>query len=138
MTTQPEVTAEPLPLKRYTEYRCITPGCGTSSMWTGALAGRQSPSDGYCLVCRKPMTEIVDDGRRWRVSFETVDPFGDGEYHLVTRETSDERSARDQVAGLLSLQVMGDPIRAVRLEVAGTTWTAVDVRVAEAEAGGPS
>jgi hypothetical protein len=123
----PEPSVELLPLKKYTNYRCnTTPGCGTSGMWTGALAA-QHPSDGYCLGCRQPMTEVVDDGRRWRVSFETVDPLGDGEFHPVTRETSDEHDARAQVAGLLELQAAGEPIRAVVLEVAEVSWTRVDV-----------
>lgn len=116
--------AELLPLKPHTHYVCPNGGgYGHSQMWTGALnPAVRMRSDGYCL-CGALLVEETDDGIRWRVTFELNT--GDG-WHLVTKETSSERNARDQVAGLREQEATGEPVRSIALARAVPGWQTVE------------
>lgn len=122
----PEALAEMLPMKPYTKYICPNgSGYGHSSHWTGARnMAVSSRSDGYCLGCGAVMVEEVDDGTCWRVTFETDTGYG---WHPVERETSSERDARTQVAGLHELQAAGEPVRNIALARAVVGWQTVEV-----------
>jgi hypothetical protein len=121
----PEVQAEMLPLKPYTKYICPNGGgYGHSSHWTGARnLAVSSRHDGYC-ICGAVMVEEVDDGTRWRVTFEADNGFG---WHPVVNETSSERDARSQVKGLHQLQADGEPVRKIGLARAVVGWEPVEV-----------
>lgn len=116
----------PADLKPFTLYRCATPGCAKSSIWTGANRPEtRRDTDGICSLCREPMLEVVDDGTRWRLSWEMGDPHGARGWAPITKETADEHEARDQFEGLLELQARGEEIRNVRLERSTVAWEEV-------------
>lgn len=115
-----------VPLNRYSRYICPndTGNGGHTSMWTGALVPQaRSTRDGYCMTCGVLMVEEVDDGTRWRLSWEM---FNGRDWHPIVKETKSERDARSQMLGLEALEAEGEPIRNVRLERATTAWEAVN------------
>jgi hypothetical protein len=113
-----------LPLKPYTRYICPDDtGQGHSTLYTGALnPAVRMTRDGYC-TCGERQVEEVDDGTRWRLSWEMDTGAG---WHPVVKETSSERDARSQAEGLERLAAEGELIRNVRLERAHADWEAVD------------
>jgi hypothetical protein len=136
------------PLKPYTKYQCMAPDCGKASIWTGAyLAVHQRANDDRCKVCGAELVEEIDDGRRWRVSFESVSAIhhpelyagdrarpdidatqlGDSYWTASERETKSQQDARQQHDGLNQLIAEGEFIRNVKVEVATTQWEPVDM-----------
>lgn len=115
---------EPPPLKRYTKYECHNPECGRSSLWTGAL-GYRRPGDHLCGACGTPWTELVDDGRRWKVEWEMGGPHDPG-WRSVSKEHDSEQAARSQFEQLAEWERTGDElIRNVRLSEAHVVWREV-------------
>jgi len=133
-------------LKPLTRYVCPErePGeMGHTSIRTGSM-GR---SLGTACACGAELVEEVDDGTRWRVSFEMVsavthpelyDPateraradvvLGDIDedwWHPVSRETSSEVDARSQILGLYEQIGEGELIRRVLLERSSPAWEPV-------------
>lgn len=135
-------------IKPFTNYVCsVGPHAyGHKSLWTGAYQ-RPEASDGSC-VCGAPMVEEVDDGTRWRVEFESIDPHHAAEYealrgsgvwrsltddewdrlswHPVSREDASESSIRAQYEALSAwAESREQPIRNVRMSRHVGQWEPV-------------
>lgn len=113
-------------LKAGTKYVCpVGYGrLGHSGIYTGANNPVfQRPSDGFC-ICGERMVEEVDDGSRWRLTWEMDTGSG---WHPVEKETASERDARSQADGLRELAAQGEKIRDVRLARAMVAWEPVDL-----------
>ncbi len=131
-------------LKPYTNYVCSSgSGYGHQTTWTGAYRFPRE-SDGIC-VCGAPMVEDVDDGHRYRVQFETIDPFTAADYearrgqqvwrklsdqewdqlpwHPVVREDKSRRSIEEQHRNLLAwAEARDQPIRHVEISRSVSSW----------------
>lgn len=116
--------ADLLPMKPYTKYVCPNGGgYGHSSLWTGVLnPAVRCRSDGYCGGCGALLVAEVDDGTRWRLTWEMDSGHG---WHPVDKETSSATEARSQIEGLRELQAAGEPIRNVLLQRAVVGWETV-------------
>jgi hypothetical protein len=135
-------------LKPFTTYRCPNDsgGLGHKSTWTGAYR-KPGPYDGVC-VCGAEMVEASDDGTRWRLEFESIDPyqaadieltFGKGiwprmsdaqwaslSWHPVSKEGT-ELGLRDQHRTLKEWATTHEQaIRNVRLLRSALAWTEMD------------
>jgi hypothetical protein len=66
---------------------------------------------------------LEHDEHRYRVVFELFDrSHPSAGWHEVARETHDLADAREQIAGLLSLEAHDDDVRSPRLERAVLRW----------------
>jgi hypothetical protein len=131
--------------KAFTNYECASGnvGLGHSSLYTGA---RPSERDDNCL-CGQPLVEVVADGYRYKVVFESVSPhqaaelkaqYGRGIWPRLSDEeweslkwlppvTSEQGSAnvlRDQYKRLLDWsRTREQPIRNVKFfRAQGSEW----------------
>lgn len=109
-------------LKSYTRYRCLNKECGYGGPWTGAST--DTPDN--CRGCGTPLVEEVDEGVRYRLSWEMVGPYGHGQWHPKAVEHTSAISAREQWDGLHTLMEDGEPIRNIKIEKSTATWEEVD------------
>ncbi len=135
-------------LKPYTLYICPR-GEGTlghSSRWTGAY-NAPSEQDGTC-ICGEEWVEEVKDGSRYRLEWESVDPWFAAEqeavfgghvwsstpreawavlpWHPVSRESESRASIEAQYRQLKAwAESREQPIRNVRLLRSATLWEEV-------------
>lgn len=73
------------------------------------------------------MVEVVDDGHRYRLEWETDAGYG---WHPTVRESGDRAEIVDQFRVLRRWAETGDePVRNVRLSRAETVWTPCDPEV---------
>lgn len=134
-------------LKPFTHYECASGnvGLGHSSHWTGAYL-HPSDKDENC-ICGQPLAEVVPDGYRYKVTFESISPFVAAEmearhgrdvwsrlssaewdalkWHPVTSEQGTPNTLRDQYKRLLAWsQSHEQPIRNVRFfRAQDSEWT---------------
>lgn len=114
-------------LKKFTKYHCPTGGgLGHGSLWTGALGCGQHPTQHLC-PCGAALVELVEDGYTYRVTWEALSPWNDGEWYPSHRDTTERASAVDQYRQLVEWERTGvEPVRAVRFLRAETTWVEVE------------
>ena len=139
-----------MPLKPFTNYECASGLIGGhTGLYTGA---HQQPSkrDETC-ICGQPMVEVVPDGYRYKVEFETISPHQAAEmeamygrdiwpklndvewnalqWHPVTNEQGSPNSMRDQYKRLLMwAETREQPIRNVKFLRSQTSeWEEVAV-----------
>ncbi len=132
-------------LKPHTLYICPTGNgnLGHSSIWTGAY-NKPGDRDGTC-ICGEEMVEEVKDGSRYRLEWESVDPWFASEqealfgkyvwastpseawttfpWHPVSRESESRSSIEAQYRRLKAwAESHQQPIRNVRLLRSATSW----------------